>query len=139
MGKCDKEFWKEIKKINNDKIVPNVVNNSSGKENISNMWKDHFREIFNSSKEFSMKSVALDKLKLGNKYFDRFLTSDVINAKKALKNGKSCGKDNLHAEHFKYADDKFAVLMSILINAMIVHEFLPVNMLDTIIVPILKR
>ena len=50
----------------------------------------------------------------------------------ALKNA------NLHAEHFKYADDKLAVLMSILINAMIVHDFVQVDMLDTIIVPILK-
>ena len=36
LGKCDKMFWKEIKKINNGKIaVSNLVNNGSGKKNIS--------------------------------------------------------------------------------------------------------
>ena len=66
-----------------------------------------------------MKSVVLDKLrKLGDKFIDRFLISDVINAMKALKNGKSYDKDNLHAKHVKYVDDKVAVLMSIVINSM---------------------
>ena len=53
------------------------------------MWKDHFQGILNSSKDFSMKSEMLDKLKLGDKSFARFLISDVINAMKALKNGKN--------------------------------------------------
>ena len=57
---------------------------------------------------------------------------------KSLKCGKASGLDGLSAEHLKYADDKLCVLFSIALNAMVIHNFIPETMLDTIIVPLIK-
>ena len=64
--------------------------------------------------------------------------SDVLSAIKSLKNGKAAGLDNLSAEYFKYADDKLSILLSFVLNAMVIHNYIPDEMLDTIIVPLIK-
>ena len=139
MCNIDKEFWKEIKKVNNDKmIIADTVNNVSGKSNIANMWKAHFKDILNSSKDRHLKSHVLNTMDISDLSFDRFKVEDVVTAIRALKSGKTCGKDSLHAEHFKFADDKLSVLLCIAINAMIIHDFLPEAMLDSILLPIIK-
>lgn len=139
LSKNDRDFWKEIKSINNNKmVISDTVNNVSGEVNISNMWRDHFKDILNSSKDQSLKSKVLGALDYNEMSFDRFIVGDVVKAINALKNGKSRGKDSLQAEHFKNADDKLYVLLCMAINAMIIHNFTPTSMLDTILVPLIK-
>ena len=135
----DKEFWKEIKKLNQSNMcVADTVNGVRGKHNIAHMWKDHYKSLLNSSKDFNKKEYVLQALKYKDMTFDRFSIQDVIQAVKCLKNGKASGLDDMYGEHFKYCDDKVAALLSIVFNAMIIHNYLPENMLDTIIVPVLK-
>ena len=56
-----------------------------------------------------------------------------------IKNGKSSGVDQLFAEHVKNADRRVAVLLSLLFNACVIHGFLPVGLVETVIVPIVKN
>ena len=137
--KDDKQFWKEIKKMNIDKTnVADTVNNERGNKNIAAMWKTHYGHLLNSSTDNSMKCHVVDSLNCSDMVFDRFSISEVIDAIGCLKNGKSTGLDDLYGEHFKYADDKLAALLCIVFNAMIIHNYFPESMLDTIIVPLLK-
>jgi len=139
LSKNDKQFWKEIKKVNTDKkCVADTVNNVRGRQNITDMWKNHFESLLNSSSDTRKRSHVLNTLKSSDMSFTRFTIAEVMSAIKSLNNGKASGLDDLYGEHFKYADDKLAALLAIIFNAIIIHDFLPEYMLDTIIVPLLK-
>jgi hypothetical protein len=56
-----------------------------------------------------------------------------------LENGKSAGPDLLPGESLKYASTKVAILLSCCFTAMFVHGFLPLEMMDSMIVPIVKN
>ena len=57
-----------------------------------------------------------------------------------LKCGKSCGNDGLAAEHYKHADYKrLSILLSIFYTSVIVHGYLPTDIMKTIIVPLAKN
>ena len=56
-----------------------------------------------------------------------------------LSDNKSCGNDGINAEHLKYASDRLPALLSLLINSMFYHGYLPVNMLRVTLVPIIKN
>ena len=57
---------------------------------------------------------------------------------KSLSANKACDLDNLFAEHLLYASPSIHALLSISFNAFIVHGFLPSDLTDTLLVPIVK-
>ena len=61
---------------------------------------------------------------------------DIIHA---MPVGKAPGYDSVSNEHFKYANEKVHVLMSLLYSSMLIHGFLPDAMMITIIAPIIKN
>ena len=52
--------------------------------------------------------------------------------------GKASGCDNISNEHFKYANEKLHILMSLFYSSLLIHVFLPDTMMTTIIAPIIK-
>jgi len=71
--------------------------------------------------------------------FSRFSALDVKLAINKLKIGKSASTDSMQGEHFKYAHCKVTGLLSMLFNAMFLHNYLPCKLMETIIVPIIKN
>lgn len=55
-----------------------------------------------------------------------------------MKTGKSPGVDGLCCEHYKYADNKLHGLLCTFVNATIVHGYIPVKALETVLLPIVK-
>ena len=103
------------------------------------MGKIHFEQLLNSSCDTSKKKGYVEtSLNNSDMTFVKFSVDHVIDAIKALKNNKASGLVNLYGEHFKYAHDKIAALLAIVFNAMVIHNFVPSSLLDTIIVPLLK-
>ena len=51
---------------------------------------------------------------------------------------KTCGFDIIYGEHLKYAHCKIYVLLSLLFNSIIIHGHIPVELMDTILVPLVK-
>ena len=102
------------------------------------MWKNNFETLLNSSKDTCKKDSVLNRIDNIDVTAERFSVSDVCDAIKCVKLGKSTGMDNMYGEHFKFADDRIFVLLSILFNTMIIHNFIPKAMLDAIIVPLIK-
>ena len=65
----------------------------------------------------------------------------LVAVKEAVKDhqkSKSAGLDNLTIEHFKYASDTLYVLLSIVINCMIIHGYIPSKFMDTLLIPMVK-
>ena len=47
-SKSDREFWKDVKNIMNSKVkLPNLIGECKG-DDIPDMWKNHYENIFNS-------------------------------------------------------------------------------------------
>ena len=47
--------------------------------------------------------------------------------------------DHISNEHFKYANEKLHILMSLFYSSLSIHGFLPDTMMTTIIAPIIKN
>ena len=102
----------------------------TGDGNIVDKWRQHF----NSSKDVSQKEYVLEQINDVKKLcFNRFTPSEVADAIKMVKNGKSAGMDVLYGEHFKLAHCKINVF-----NCMIIYEYMPLDIMNTLLLPLIK-
>ena len=134
-------FWRKIKKCNSGNVAfSNKIENETGSQNITNMWRDHYQKLFNSVNDTNDKPYVLSYIRNSHDTIDAVVTvDDMICSIKELPNNKSPGYDGLLSEHFKYASHRLCVLMTIIIQIMIKHGFLPQQFLTTMLVPILKN
>ena len=104
------------------------------------MWHSHFNGLLNSSQCVVNKPHVLSAMSDLSAMDDieRCTPSEILDSIDKLKIGKSPGLDGLYAEHFKYASDKLSILMSMVINAMFAHGYLPCSIMETVIIPIIK-
>ena len=65
--------------------------------------------------------------------------NDISASINGLPNDKSPGIDGLMSEHFKNASYRLNVALSVLLQAMLKHGFIPKQFMLTMIVPILKN
>ena len=136
--KNDKAFWKEIKLMNNSKLsLPNVIDGVTGSNNIVNMWKSHYEDLFNClAKDTNTKGLCQ------NVAYDLDVEvshSEVINSIKELSDNKSCGLDGIHAEHLKHCSDRIIPMLSKCFTGLLVHGTLPESMIAVVLVPIVKN
>ena len=134
-------FWRKIKKCNSGNVAfSNKIENETGSQNITNMWRDHYQQLFNSVNDTNDKPYVLSYIRNNHDTIDAVVTvDDMICSIKELPNNKSPGYDGLMSEHFKYASHRLCVLMTIIIQIMIKHGFLPQQFMTTVLVPILKN
>ena len=140
--KNDKDFWKEIKIAANCKIkLPNVVGNAIGTEEISVMWYDYYKSIFNVVQDSSSGALHVDLCRdqytfEGNMIVHPCEIDEII---KCLPGNKSPGLDGLTSEHMQYASSQIAIYFSMLLTAMMIHGYVPKSMRNAVIVPIIKK
>ena len=71
---------------------------------------------------------------------DMLIPSSLISeAIKKLECGKSAGPDGVYAESIKFAHPRLHVLLSICFSLCFTHGYMPVDMMETTIVPIIKN
>ena len=131
-----------MSKQNRRCIIPaDTVGGATGRESIASMWKNHYANLFNCVDTVSDKESVLDTIRriscVANVH-DALCSDDVKSSVKSLSANKACGLDNLFAEHLLYASPSIHNLLSICFNAFIVHGFLPSDLTDTVLVPIVK-
>lgn len=136
-----RDFWKEIKKVtkkNKGNTLASTVDGKTGQTDVCAMWKDHFEKLLNTTEQDS----NMNNREYFNRYeckgFEVFTQDELAAGIKSLKLGKAAGNDGLAAEAFKYADKRIVIYLSMLVNAMLCHGYLPIKLMDTIIVPIVK-
>ena len=133
-------FWKTVKSCNSGVVKnSNQIENVSGTDNILYMWRDHFKSLFNSVQDVTDKPGVLSYIQndMGDENI-RVTVNDISTSINELPNDKSPGIDGLMSEHFKNASYRLNVALSVLLQAMLKHGFLPKQFMLTMIVPKLK-
>jgi hypothetical protein len=103
------------------------------------MWQQHYSKLLNSCDNVNLKEHVIRQLKDCKSHDNmKVETVEIVNAIHKLKNDKCAGLDGLNSEHYKYASDRLAILLSLLYTACIVHGYLPKELMDSIIMPIAK-
>ena len=63
----------------------------------------------------------------------------VLDLLQGLTNDKATGMDGLFGKSLKFADPILVLLLSICFTCMFKHSYLPVSMLDSVVVPLVKN
>ena len=128
------EFWKEVKAINNSKMpLPSSISGITGSENIVELWRKHYCDIFNC--------VKSDTFTVGDVPHHDGVTirpDDVCYAIEKLSLNKACGLDQIAAEHLKYASSRVSVLIALCLTGLLMHGVLPDSMMAVVLVPVIK-
>ena len=101
------DFWKEVKIINNSKIpLPSNIDGVTGSANIAELWKKHYKDLFNcvKSDDFSVGAVSYDNVAIR--------PDEVRTAIEKLALNKFCGPDQSAAEHLRYSSHRASVLLA---------------------------
>ena len=134
-------FWKDIAIHNKSKsTLSNCIEGTTGEIAIANQWKDHYSTLLNSSSNIADKEDVCNSFK--NMCFNQGMhvsAAEVIELIREISNGKAAGMDGLSGESLKYANHILSVLLSICFTCMFKHCYLPIGMLNSVIVPLVKN
>ncbi len=137
-----KGFWKSVSKSYNRTVpLTTCVNGANNPTEISDMWKNHFEKLLNCVTDESNKQRVETTLNdITSEHEHLSVTPDMVEtAINKLKSGKSCGNDGLAGEHFKHADSRIYVLLSLFYTCMLTHGYIPDNFMKTVIIPLVKN
>ena len=129
-------FWKEIKKQSPNNIpLPTSIEDATGKIEVVNMWRDHFRNLLNCVKKHDV-GRPIQQLNADPNL--NINTDDVEFAINKLATGKSCGLDGVYAEHLKHSSNSYKSLLAKCLTGFLMHGYLPESMMSVVLVPIIK-
>ena len=131
----DGKFWKEIKKLSPRNIpLPTNIGDATGKVEIADMWKNHFKNLLNCVKSGD-NDICSDMGFDQNAVINPGEVEDAINK---LTEGKSCGMDGIYAEHLKHSSINYNPLLAKCITSFLIHGILPESLMSVVLVPIIK-
>lgn len=123
------DFWKEVKVINNSKMPPpSSVNGVTGLEQIAQLWRQHYEDIFNcvKSEEFNVGNVVLNDNVI-------IRPDEVQYSIEKLYMNKACGLDQITAEHLKHACHRLPILLSMCLTSVLMHGILPERIMSVLL------
>ena len=120
------KFWNSIRKLNNNKCTKyaNTINECTGDIEIADMWKSHYKDLYNSVNDsetkFDFYQRAASLRADGVKCFDTISVRDVINVCVSQKRGKAVGSDGIAMEAFVFGGLRLHVHISFLLTCLYV-------------------
>ncbi|KAL0871067.1 hypothetical protein ABMA27_004872 [Loxostege sticticalis] len=131
-------FWKHTKKLNPKPSVPISVEGLNDPKQIAEMFVEHFKV------QPSLSSVASNN---SQQCYPGDLTSspvlitagEIRSVLRKMTRGKSPGHDHLSIEHLLFAGSHLPRVLALFYSLCMSHEYLPDNMLKTMVVPIIKN
>ena len=119
--------------MNHSKIpLPSSMEGVTGSVNITELWRRHYMELFKCVK---CDVFIVDDISHNNVVIRPDGVSYVI---RKLALNKSCGLDQISAEHLKFSCHRVSVLLALCFTAMLMHGTLPDSMLSVLLVPVVK-
>jgi len=139
-------FWDKVKRINSAKSkLPSHVDEATDSDSIAELFAQKYERLYHSVPTSEGEMSAL-RGRIAASVFSQpdataflFESSDVNQAVKKLKNGKSDGKGEFYSDHIKNGGSRLHMALSVLFNSMIVHGFTPDALLSSYIVSIPKN
>ena len=145
-----RDFWSEVKKmLGNTKSLPQIVDDAHGTMAITEVFKSKYDTLYNS--------VPYDKLKMETfqNHVDTLIGSnsgeqcnyctshsicadDVNTGICSLKHNKTDGNKGLTSGHLKNGTHTLNVYLALLLNAMVIHSYVPDDMRISTLIPIPK-
>ena len=131
------DFWKELRRISRRKVyLPLTVDGVSGVENITDMWRNYYVELFNCLPIRHDHAIPDLNVQFTE---DMLISCDEISVAIAnLKNNKTCGLDGVQAEHLIHCSERIKQMLCMCFNSFLSHGFLPNEFMYTVLVPIVK-
>ena len=118
--------------------LPTCIDGISGADNIAQVWRDHYSDIFNSVNQTIDVVYNVDE---STDFGDVVVLSEgVERAVRELVVNKSCGIDGIYAEHklMLYSSHVLFRLLALCMSSFLVHGVLPDEMMAVALVPIIK-
>ena len=104
------------------------------------MWREHYDTLLNSCTKYEEKHIVLERFgNLCNDVGMCVTMSEVMKIVQGLPIGKSPGMDGLTGESMKHADPLLSLLLSICFTCMFKHSDMPIAMLNSVIIPLVKN
>ena len=130
------KFWQDIRVMNgNHKSLPSCVGGVSGKDDIADVWREHFDKLFNCIQDDDVNTRMIN----AEYSADIIVTYDeVAMAIRKLTTGKSSGLDGIYAEHLLHCSQRFVTMLAMCFTGLFVHGFLPDTMLEIVLGPVIK-
>ena len=132
-------LWDELKRLKRGvKCTTNTLDGHSTNADIVEHLVTKYRALFSSqttteAKLNDIRHVMQDKVTCEGNDFVVTVT-EVCEMTSKLKINKSDGMTGTCSDHFVYAPHRFAVLFTMLINVMLVHGYMPDDMLASVLV-----
>ena len=132
--------WKQIDVITGRKARPQYVINSNSKEEETQLWVAHFKQLLSPSGAPSVKNVIhpilFPDIKLDFNT-ESFTLTELKFAAQAMRDGKTAGVDELINEILKL--DEFHPLLLNIINQAYVTKTVPMEWLISLLIPVYKK
>lgn len=95
------KFWKSVYKMSNSKVACHVnsIGGATGPQNVVDMWKNHFHELYSSSDVNRYRNIFQDKITASSKCtgnIPKLTIYDIVDAVHKQKRGKAAGPDGIH-------------------------------------------
>ena len=137
-GECN-NFRKEIKSLNPKKeSLPLSVEETSGKNSIANLWKDHFSAIANSVGSTENRDCVMNALRPVPGHNDFVNVHELRQIMRGLKNKKAVGNYGIPSEVYKFASERLLPMMPIFLSECMLAGKLPRTLMHTVIISLLK-
>ena len=143
----NRQFWKEAKKMKcNSNRIPNVIDNVSGADKITGLFKDKYNHLYNSvSYDVQRMNIIENDVNCSIKNMSVNVNEcivdrcDVYDAIKRCAKGKHDGNIGLFSDHIIHGTPKLYDYIARLFTSMILHGFSPTDMLMGTMIPIPKN
>ena len=100
--------------------LPNSIEDVSGIYEITELWRSHFKQLFNC-----IRDIDIQQIKCDSKYTNDIVVeiSEVENVIKCLDINKTDGMDGVYAEHLKHCDTRIVPLLAMCITVFLYMDF----------------
>ena len=147
---CDdtRSFWNEVRTVSSNKnnTLPNMIDGKLGNENISDVFVDKYKSLYNSvsydnhdMNNLLLKLNDIIECTYEGNMSNHITFDDVVNSLPQIKCGKNDGLGLIFSDHFIYGTNRLYIMLSLLFNAMIVHGFSPDGLNMSSIQPLIKN
>ena len=117
--------------------LPTSVEGVTGEANIANLWRTHYKDLFNNADEGCR---ATNYAVCNDVYSDMQVTFDELSsAIDYMDINKSCGIDGIYVDHLKFGSYLLANLLSQCMSSFFTHGSLPNSMIADVLVPVFNR